>query len=77
MSRYGKQRAAEHEFTLMAKEERVAHPAEGLTIVKVRKWVFLGWGGPFNLFPRWKHAVVGYRYFNQQGRRVLMPWENQ
>lgn len=76
MSRYGECRAAEHEFSLVAKEEETTrHPAAGLTPVKVRKWVFLGWGGPFNIFPRWKHAVVGFHYFNDNGRRVLMPWE--
>lgn len=75
MTRRGKKLAEERAFGRRDHDGHVRHMAESLRIERVRKWIFLGWTGPFNLIPRWKHAVVGYRYYDQNGRRVLMPWE--
>lgn len=76
MSRHGKKLAEERLFGKRNHDGTVRHMAEGLRCERVRRWIFLGWTGPFNLIPRWKHAVVGFRYYNENGRRVLMPWEN-
>lgn len=73
MTHRGKKLAEERAFGRRDHDGHVRRMAESLRIERVRKWIFVGWTGPFNLIPRWKHVIVGYRYYDQNGRRVLMP----
>lgn len=71
----GKKLAEERAFGRRDHDGLVRDRSDIVRTERVRKWLFLGWAGPFNLIPRWKHATVGFRYFDEDGRRVLMPWE--